>query len=228
MPYRFRCLMLALAALAGVAISCTPASAADPAMPVLGREGDFSLALPDLEEQMPSSWYVRIDGGGSRIDEGTATFGRAIRPYGGARGWTLGVGLGYRFAPQIRADVTADFTSHNRLTENTFLANAYWDIATWNKLTPYVGAGIGAGSVSLSSRAPVARIPDLDRNDWQFAWALMAGVAWTITPDITFNAGYRYLDLGAPTFTTDASPLPLKLSGVQEQQFRIGLRFGLK
>ncbi|MEP9380445.1 outer membrane beta-barrel protein [Aquabacter sp. CN5-332] len=229
MSYCFRpALLLASALIAGLLLR-TPAHAADPDVSAPGRAGDFTLEVPEIEDEGPlSGWYLRLDGGGSRVSEGMAKFGPASRPYSGGGGWTVGGGIGYRVLPQLRLDVTADYISHNRVHEAAYLANVYWDLATWGKVTPYVGAGLGMGFISLSTRAPVGLISGLDRDDWQPAWALMAGVGWALTPDITLNMGYRYLNLGAPAFSTPSPAWALTLSKIDEQQFRIGLRYAFK
>lgn len=227
--HRSRLFALLASVLAASGLFRGPAHAADPQAHGLGRTGDFTLEIPEIEEASPlSGLYLRIDGGGSRVGEGIATLGPSYRNYSGGRGWTLGGGIGYRFLPQLRMDLTADYVSHNRVHEAVYLANLYWDLATWGKVTPYVGAGFGAGIISLSYDAPVAAVPGLDRDAWQPAWSLMAGVSWSLTPEVALNAGYRYLYLGSPSFNT-VSPLgTLSLSEIAEQQFRIGLRYTFK
>ncbi|MEW6124406.1 MAG: outer membrane beta-barrel protein [Pseudomonadota bacterium] len=217
--------LLCTAALAPLA-----AQAADDVPLLPGRPGDFTLAAPAIDEPAAtgSGFYLRADAGGSRLGAGTGTIGTRSQPYGGP-GWTAGLGLGYRFTPHFRADVTADVISHSRLQEKVFLANVYWDLFTIGRVTPYVGLGIGAGEVSLSSTAAVVvTLPNLERYDWQAAWSFVAGASWALTPDITLNAGYRFIDLGAPTFDIKGRPVDLVMSGIQEQQFRLGLRYALK
>ncbi|WP_164738422.1 outer membrane protein [Aquabacter cavernae] len=214
---------------ASAAVLSSGALAADPGALSPGRPGDFTLTAPAIEETVSDGgWYVRVDAGGSRLASGTGTIGTRSQPYGGP-GWTAGVGLGYRFTPHFRADVTADFISHSRLQEKVFLANAYWDLFTIGRVTPYVGVGVGAGEVSLSSSAPIAvALPNLERYDWQAAWSFVAGASWAITPAWTLNAGYRFIDLGSPTFDIQGRPVDLVMSGIREQQFRLGLRYALK
>lgn len=217
--------------LVGVPISVCPlgAAAAEGGTWAPGLPGDFTLSVPDIDDLAPDSgWYVRVDAGGSRLGAGTGSIGRRAQPYGGP-GATAGVGLGYRFSSHFRADVTADLISHSRLQEKVFLANLYWDLFTIGRATPYVGIGVGAGQLSLSSDAPVAvSVPNLNRYEWQAAWSVTAGMSWAFGPDLTVNAGYRYIDLGAPSFDINGVPVDLVMSGIQEQQFRLGLRYALK
>lgn len=223
------CFRVLFAATALSAVPLATAAAAEPPIPPPGLPGDFTLSVPDIDELAPDSgWYVRADLGGSRIGNGTGSIGLRSQPYGGP-GWTAGLGLGYRFSGHFRADLTADFISHSRLQEKLFLANLYWDLFTIGRATPYVGVGVGAGQLAISSSAAVAvSVPNLERYEWQAAWSVTAGMSWNFGPDVTVNAGYRYIDFGAPTFDIRGIPVDLVMSGVQEQQFRLGLRYALK
>ena len=211
--------LLCFPLLAGTATADSP--------PLLGRAGDFTLAAPAIEDQSASSpWYLRLDGGSSYIPGGTASLGPVTRSHGGGPGWSLGGGIGYRVLPHWRVDATVDVVNHSRLSETLLLANLYWDVGTFGRWTPYIGAGIGAGQITIDQSAPVAGAAvGLQRTDWQMAWSLMAGVSWVLTPSLTVNSGYRYVNFGAPSFEVTGRPFDLALSEVQEHQFRIGLRY---
>lgn len=89
-------------------------------------------------------------------------------------------------------------------SEWLFLANIYADLGTWHNFTPFVGAGIGMsrntfhsfrdtgidpwGSPTLSYAEPASK--------WNFAWALHAGVSYRVTPNVSIEFAYRYVDLG--------------------------------
>jgi opacity protein-like surface antigen len=81
------------------------------------------------------------------------------------------------------------------------LFNAYIDIGTWCGLTPYVGGGVGMASVSVLGLKDV-NVPNLgvafgrDNTEYNFAWALYAGMSYDVTDRFTLDLGYRYLDLG--------------------------------
>lgn len=88
-------------------------------------------------------------------------------------------------------------------TTALFLANGYFDLGTWSGLTPYVGAGLGTGYTKFGpiqdfgtdpAAAGYGYAPGNTR--WRFAWALMAGVGYAISPNLMLDVGYRYLDLG--------------------------------
>ena len=138
----------------------------------------------------------------------------------------VGFGIGYKFNNWFRMDATGEYRmSSEYYALNTytgtapgciecydaykakayggvFLLNGYVDLGTWAGITPYVGVGIGA------SYNVVKDITDHNvttgtgfgygRGDskWDFAWALMAGVSYAVTPNVSLEMSYRYLDRG--------------------------------
>jgi opacity protein-like surface antigen len=91
-----------------------------------------------------------------------------------------------------------------------FLANAYADLGTWWCLTPFVGAGIGFARVTVSdftdicttcqSGSPPVSAPGVAFADtasqWNFAYALHAGLAFQASNNTTIELAYRYVSLG--------------------------------
>ena len=43
-----------------------------------------------------------------------------------------------------------------------------------------------------------------DANKWNFAWALHAGITYKVTPSMSIDLGYRYIDLGSGNDRRDA------------------------
>lgn len=89
------------------------------------------------------------------------------------------------------------------LASGVFLVNGYFDLGTWAGVTPYIGAGVGGAYHSVKD------ITDHNvttgtgfgygrgKSQWDFAWALMAGVSYSVTPNLALELGYRYLDMGS-------------------------------
>jgi len=94
------------------------------------------------------------------------------------------------------------------------LVNAYADLGRWGGFTPYVGAGIGAAYVdaggwttqeSCAAHGGTCPSPHLGDDSiafanpgaktWNFAWALMAGASYAVTPNLSLDIGYRFLDI---------------------------------
>ena len=136
----------------------------------------------------------------------------------------FGIGAGYKLNKYLRGDLTveyrggANFTALDRLfnpglgaittndyrarkTEWLLLANAYVDVGQFWKITPYVGAGIGV------SRNTIRDFRDLNvqaggggyaatASQWNFAWALHAGLGFDVTENTTLDLGYSFVNLG--------------------------------
>jgi opacity protein-like surface antigen len=81
-------------------------------------------------------------------------------------------------------------------------ANGYFDLGTWAGVTPYVGAGVGGAYHKFSTitdqnpTAPGGFGIGRSNDRFSFAWALMAGLAYTVNRNLTMEIGYRYADLG--------------------------------
>ncbi|RIK87381.1 MAG: porin family protein [Hyphomicrobiales bacterium] len=140
--------------------------------------------------------------------------------YGKLKGsFSAGVGLGYQISSHFRADVTADYwfksdfrgqtsgtcmgglpcvsEDTSRFSALLLLANAYAELGTYKRITPYIGAGIGGAHVKwgdLRNQIPPHGIDDRHRGakGWRFAWALMAGASYCITSNWHADLGYRF------------------------------------
>ncbi len=96
---------------------------------------------------------------------------------------------------------------------------AYADLGTWWCVTPFVGVGVGAARISIAGftdtgvtnanftvgppALPVVSGPprcELCKRrvgaQWNFAWALHAGLAYRVTPNVTLELAYSYVNLG--------------------------------
>jgi len=89
-------------------------------------------------------------------------------------------------------------------SEWLFLANIYADLGTWQGITPFIGAGIGMSRNTIHSfrdtgidpwLSPTLAYANAD-SKWNFAWALHAGVAYQLAPNVSLEFAYRYVNLG--------------------------------
>jgi opacity protein-like surface antigen len=100
-----------------------------------------------------------------------------------------------------------DYTASK--SEWLFLANAYVDLGTWWCITPFIGAGIGTSQVSINNfmdfgatqsglgGGSILSTTYFDNHSqWNFAWALYAGLSYQVTPAFNVELTYRYVDLG--------------------------------
>ncbi len=175
----------------------------------------------------------------------------------------IGFGIGYVRSDRFRFDVTGEYRGKSDFhgldtfsncflgsgvctneytgikSEWLFLTSAYVDLGTHRGFTPYVGAGIGAAEITLDNFSDVNQIAGglhwaKDNSEWNFAWALHAGFSYEISPDLTFDMGYRYTYLGdgvTGSFSTFdpsvTSPGPLTLEDITSHDVHIGLRWAL-
>ena len=125
---------------------------------------------------------------------------------------TGGLGVGIK-RDWMRTDLTADYLSDmkyqgtvaapNDVTAKmsawSVLLNGYLDLGTWYRVSPYIGAGVGAAHGAhrgFPERGGAAFHRRPSNTQWNFAWAAMAGVGYAVSPNIVADVGYRYLNLG--------------------------------
>jgi opacity protein-like surface antigen len=142
-------------------------------------------------------------------------------------------------------------------SELLFLANAYVDLGTWWCVTPFIGAGIGTSRISISNFTdtgvnnihapdPVNHIPAYvggpvnpsystaaNGSQWNFAWAAHAGLAYQVTPNVTLELAYSYVDLGPGTtgvisdFTGFNAGHVFKFNDITSHDVKLGVRWNL-
>lgn len=178
-------------------------------------------------------------------------------------GVTFGGGIGYRFSKWFRADVTgeyrsktdfsgydiytfqgADFPDHYdaKKSEILALANGYVDLGSWHGLSPFIGAGVGMANVEISGFTDtgigVSGDPSsaygADHDEWNFAWALYAGVGFEVNEALTLELAYRYLDMGdgesgdlIASDGTDDFDNPMEFKDITSHDVRLGVRYAI-
>lgn len=175
------------------------------------------------------SWN-RLEGAAYNTATGPASFTTASVD----DGFNFGVGVGYKIRDYLRTDLTLDYSQRVDFTGSTgpggpctinavvfaapncvsrdastyqalsLLANVYVDLATYGRITPYVGAGIGGTYVkwgTLQNTECEAGNPancngtSIDHAgyaEWRFTAALMAGASIDLTCNLKADVGYRY------------------------------------
>ncbi len=134
-------------------------------------------------------------------------------------------------------------TYDGKIMSTVFMVNAYADLGTWWCLTPYIGAGVGVVNHRMSTVTDIATGFDANgpivasaifraKNTQSFAWALMAGVSYDISPSLKLDIGYRYLNMGkaiAGDFHNPGNPGqvygPFTVKGIQSHDIKIGMRW---
>ncbi|RTL48313.1 MAG: porin family protein [Bradyrhizobiaceae bacterium] len=131
-------------------------------------------------------------------------------------------------------------------TEGLFLVNAYADLGTWWCITPFIGAGVGTSYNYISGfrddgfSAPggTPGAPAItyfaNHGTWNFAWAAHAGLAYKVSPNLTMELAYSYVDLGnaAPgnfsAYDGSASgPTTIRFKDITSHDLKFGVRWAI-
>jgi opacity protein-like surface antigen len=125
------------------------------------------------------------------------------------------------------------------------LANAYVDLGTWWCVTPFIGAGVGAARVTVSNFtdqgladfSPGVIAPGFatasSASKWNFAWAAHAGLAYKVSPNLTLEVAYSYVDLGSgltgpvTTFQGFTTNNPMHFRDITSHDLKLGVRWNL-
>jgi opacity protein-like surface antigen len=209
---------VALSVLAASALLAMPALSAD-----LGGRGSMKDNY-EAPRMMAGPCYLRSDVGYSFGNGPKATWGNiystgnetiedswftetGLGCGSGARGFRAEVMFGYRGERDLDVNVAApgdpNAVLHTTLTTYTVMTNVYYDMGTFNRLTPYIGAGLGMAyhivdDVNFTNSPVLFNRIHGDR-DLAFAWSVMAGFGYQVNERTILDIGYRYIDLGKAT-----------------------------
>jgi opacity protein-like surface antigen len=244
-----------IAVLAGVASMAASATmAADPSHRLLPPVP----VIADTTE----TWYLRGDVGYVDHKRPEADFaaapssGNLVREGLGDTA-VVGFGIGYRFSPLFRADVTLDhrfntrfkgvatapdfatgsMLDKGRFQSSTLMLNGYVDLGTYRGLTPYVGAGVGVAQNVISNYTRTAYddltgLTSKERlagdNDYSLAWALMAGVGYKLSSNFMLDLGYRYVSLGDVKTRYYGGGAGADVESIGAHEVRLGVRYALQ
>ncbi len=153
--------------------------------------------------------------------------------------WGGNVAYGIKTGPvrtelelNLKQKAEKNFSSENSKAklsvENRFaMLNAYYDIDTDTKFTPYVGAGLGWAHLKakengayIKENAKPIKASD-SRNT--FAWQIGAGVSYALTEQLDVDFGYRYIDEGHVSYTDDRS---INKYEARSHELSLGVRYG--
>ena len=130
-------------------------------------------------------------------------------------------------------------------SEFLFLANAYFDLGTWWCVTPFIGAGVGTARVSIADFSDTGDFINGGQvhsfnyagqaSKWNFAWAAHAGLAYRVTPSVTLELAYSYIDLGSgitgPSYSfdqvTNTTHAPFAFHDITSHDLTLGVRWNL-
>jgi opacity protein-like surface antigen len=131
-------------------------------------------------------------------------------------------------------------------SEAVIMAHGYVDLGTWWCVTPFIGAGVGTSYNRISGfrddgfgdsfgvARPSSFVYAADNGKWNFAWALHAGLGYHVTPNVTVELGYSYMNLGDATTGvnsnfagTTTSQFPWTMKDITSHDLSLGVRWNL-
>lgn len=174
-----------------------------------------------------------------------------------------GIGVGYKFNEWLRADLTGEyrgrsnFHGFDRYVDATLptgfgtneitasksewagLANLYIDLGTWWGFTPFVGGGVGFSHNTIHDYRDTNIVTSgvafgRESSKTNLAWAVHAGIAYSVTPNFTVEFAYRYMNLGDArsgdlvTYTGVSNVYnPTTFRELDSHDFKVGMRWAL-
>jgi opacity protein-like surface antigen len=157
--------------------------------------------------------------------------------------WVVEAGVGCGSSRGFRGDVTLGYHTDREFvgldaddreafvgefSSWTAMLNAYYDIGQWGAFVPYVGAGVGVAWNEIGEVTYEGWTLGGDE-DAELAWALMAGVGYKLSPGVTIDVGYRYMDLGelsSDRVIDDLNWRPeLEVEDLSSHEAKVGLRY---
>jgi opacity protein-like surface antigen len=195
-------LLLATTASACLALTFSTAQAADLETGGAFKSLEGFYVSGSVGAVMEGETIQSIDGSGNPFDTGLN--------YGGAIGYDFG---------SIRVEGELSHLSGNHehkysagdkpastvteATATSLMANAWYDVDTGTKFTPYLGGGIGMARVTSAQTVSTAyKTSGYSGTNTEFAYQVGVGVDYSITEEITAGLGYRYLASGDNDFHT--------------------------
>jgi opacity protein-like surface antigen len=124
-------------------------------------------------------------------------------------GLSFDASLGYHWSKNVRVEAAlgyrkgdVDQVAFNGASQDgpgdmnimTFMANAYYDVDLGSKVQPYLGLGLGLGTVELNTNAiENGENFSVDGSGVTLLFNFSAGISYAINDRINIDLGYRYL-----------------------------------
>lgn len=169
----------------------------------------------------------------------------------------FGIGAGYQFNSWLRTDATIEYRTPSKfsVTEQIAgppvgwnitkgrvsgivgLANAYVDLGTWHRITPFIGAGIGFASMTTSNVRDTGygafaggSGSASNKTSTALAWAIHAGLGYDLTTNLKAEVAYRYLNIGdvnsgRVVCTVPCAAYNAKIKNLDSHDVKFGMRY---
>lgn len=250
----FRSAGLALLALAGSGLGAIAADMMSPPPP--------PLMPPPQAIETASGFYLRGDIGAGGYSYGALDLrplpvgGSTILANSISNAGILSIGAGYQVNAFLRGDITAEYRTSSRfrlveweaglgggdvvrgrLSSGVFLANAYVDLGTWYRVTPFVGLGVGLGMHNMSSITDTGfgafaggSGSAASKTQTRLAWAVHAGASYDLTANWKAEVAYRFTHYGTLNSANIVCTVPcaaahVRMKALTSHDVKVGLRY---
>lgn len=134
----------------------------------------------------------------------------------------------YRYNPNDKTvDGGVQTGADGSLSTAHIFLNGYLEMGILGLVTPYVGVGVGYGTVSLNLKDLNGTVV-VDDDDTVYSYQLMAGAAANLTENWSITAEYRYFDTITDAELTLKSGLgTVENSDIRSHEIRFGIRYWL-
>lgn len=115
----------------------------------------------------------------------------------------------------------------NELRSHQLMLNGYYDFKNTSKFTPYLSAGVGV--THLKNKVSFDDVSETKSDD-NFTWSVGAGVAYKVTPNVSLDLGYRYVDADefefSKTMTDEWGTQTFKSTAdLSSHDYTVGIRY---
>jgi len=221
----------------------------------LGIIGALLVASNALAKD--NNYYIKAEVGVAKSEKIKITEGFSSTFYknSGNKGFNsspiYSLGFGYKINDKFRAEITYNYTDfkYKRKSNNalgaiaeyqqkvnvqTGMVNLFYDVVTYQKLTPYLGMGVGYAQINPKDGSKSNKdltIVYQSNKSGNLAYSLMGGVSIAMTDRINFDIGYKFQDFGkAKGFNkykipSGTSPIDPKSFSIKAHIATIGVRY---
>jgi opacity protein-like surface antigen len=170
---------------------------------LIGWGGVVSAAAPD-------DWYAAITVGTGYAEDGELAASGLRTDYD--QGWPVGgIAIGARFSDRLRVELEASYRSNDyeilyasdgsaqvnpdpedRIDAVSLMANMLFDFRSEHSMRPYLGVGVGTARLDYQAKNEISRVPVIDDDPDAFAFQLIGGFTFEVSPRLDVTADYRY------------------------------------
>lgn len=218
----------------------------------------LSLAAAPANAAHFNGWYISLEVGANWIDDDdaivvdditTASFPEFVGTTDHDTGWAGLGSLGYAWnnwrvelelgfrsneSSVLFVDTAApfdpNFVDSFDLDEFSQMVNLIYDFRLGERWSLSLGAGVGGDLVDVEHNSAPGNDFVIDDDDYVFAWQLIAGVNYAITPRSELFLNYRFFNADAPEIEAVGfvdGPYDIHMDDIQKHTVTVGWRFDL-